>query len=189
VRRVCNADARLARESARYAKREPFQNLRAFRKEWQSMTLGHAAALALVGLVLTMKTWRADFFDDPDDRSPSRSVVISADNEDEAVEKAVAQMGEGMRVEFSRVVSRGIGNPPYHQYRRWAATYRSSRPSLILAPTRSPMSARDQARAVCDMPPRRTPEDPHTKGPPYGATTKIASRRKPHPGATCCNYV
>jgi hypothetical protein len=27
------------------------------------MTLGHAVALALVGLVLTMKTWRADFFD------------------------------------------------------------------------------------------------------------------------------
>ena len=153
------------------------------------MTLGHAAALALVGLVLTMKTWRADFFDDLDDRSPSRSVIICADNEDEAVEKAVAQMDETMRVEFSRVVSRGIRNPPYHQYRRWAASYRSSRPSLIVAPTRPPMSARDQARAVCDMPPRRTPEDLHTEGPPYGATTKIASRRKPHPGATCCDYM
>jgi hypothetical protein len=62
-----------------------------------------------------MKTWRADFFDDPDDRSPSRSVIISADNEDEAVEKAVVQMGEAKRVEFSRVVSGGIRNPTYHQ--------------------------------------------------------------------------
>jgi hypothetical protein len=36
-----------------------------------------------------MKTWRADFFDDTDDALPSRS-VIPADNEDDAVDKAVA---------------------------------------------------------------------------------------------------
>ena len=41
------------------------------------------------------KSWRADFFDDTDDTLPSRSVIISADSEDEAVDKAAALMGEG----------------------------------------------------------------------------------------------
>jgi hypothetical protein len=54
-----------------------------------------------------MKTWRADFFDDTDDALPSRSVFISADNEDDAVDKAVAQMGNAIRIEFTRVISRG----------------------------------------------------------------------------------
>jgi hypothetical protein len=45
---------------------------------------------------------------------------------------------------------------------------------------RFPTNAHGRARAVRDMPPRRTPEDPHTEGPPYGATTKIAPRPKPH---------
>jgi hypothetical protein len=53
------------------------------------------------------KTWRADFFDDPDDTSPSRTVIVSADTEDEAVDEAVAQMGEAVRVELIRMVSRG----------------------------------------------------------------------------------
>ena len=54
-----------------------------------------------------MKTWRADFFDDTDDALASRSVFISADNEDDAVDKAVAQMGNAARVEFIRMVTRG----------------------------------------------------------------------------------
>ena len=64
-------------------------------------------ARATCGLVSMKKTWRADFFDDPDDTSPSRSVIISADSEDEAVDKAVAQMGEAIFVGFTRMVSRG----------------------------------------------------------------------------------
>jgi hypothetical protein len=55
-----------------------------------------------------MKTWRADFFDDTDDALPSRSVIISVDSEDEAVDKAAAQMGDAVRVEFTRVIS--VGN-------------------------------------------------------------------------------
>jgi hypothetical protein len=51
------------------------------------------------------KTWRADFFADPDDTSPSRSVIISADSEDEAVDKAAAQIGDAVRVEFTHVIS------------------------------------------------------------------------------------
>jgi hypothetical protein len=58
------------------------------------------------GLV-PMKTWRADFFDDTDDALPSRSMIISADNEDDAVDKAVAQMIDAACVEFTRVVSTG----------------------------------------------------------------------------------
>jgi hypothetical protein len=54
-----------------------------------------------------MKTWRADFFDDPDDTSPSRSMIIYANSEDDAVEIAVAQMGAAVRIEFTRMVFRG----------------------------------------------------------------------------------
>jgi hypothetical protein len=51
------------------------------------------AMLALVSLVqITEATWRADFFDDTNDLSPCRSVIIAADCEDEAVDKAAAQM-------------------------------------------------------------------------------------------------
>jgi hypothetical protein len=52
------------------------------------------------------KTWRADFFRDPDDTSPSRSVIISADSEDEAVDKAAAQMGDAVRIEITPVPAR-----------------------------------------------------------------------------------
>jgi hypothetical protein len=58
--------------------------------------------------VFPVKTWRADFFDDTDDALPSRSVIISVDSEDEAVDKAAAQMGDAVRVEFTRVIS--VGN-------------------------------------------------------------------------------
>jgi hypothetical protein len=54
-----------------------------------------------------MKTWRADFFDDTDDALPSRSMIILADNEDDAVNKAAAQMIDAVCVQFSRVVSTG----------------------------------------------------------------------------------
>jgi hypothetical protein len=47
-------------------------------------------------------TLRADFFDDPDHTSPSRSVIISASSEEEVVERAAAQMKDAVRVEFGR---------------------------------------------------------------------------------------
>jgi hypothetical protein len=50
-------------------------------------------------------TWRADFFDKWDDTSPSRSVIISTNNEDEAVDKAATQMGDAARIEFTRTFS------------------------------------------------------------------------------------
>ena len=34
-----------------------------------------------------METWRADFFDNWDDRSRSRSITIAAESEEEAVER------------------------------------------------------------------------------------------------------
>jgi hypothetical protein len=53
-----------------------------------------------------MKTWRADFLDNWDDRSRSRSMMIFADNEDEAVAQAAAQMGNAARFQFVRVLSK-----------------------------------------------------------------------------------
>jgi hypothetical protein len=52
-------------------------------------------------------TWRADFFDSWDDVAPSRSVMIRADSEDEAVDQAAAQMGGAARIEFTRTFSKG----------------------------------------------------------------------------------
>jgi hypothetical protein len=49
-----------------------------------------------------MATWRADFFDYWDDTFPSRSMAIRADSEDEAVDKAAAQMAKAVRIEFTR---------------------------------------------------------------------------------------
>ena len=46
-------------------------------------------------------TWCVDFFDKWDDASPSRSMIISANSEDEAVDKAAAQMGDAVRIEFT----------------------------------------------------------------------------------------
>ena len=51
--------------------------------------------------------WRADFFDSWDDVAPSRSVMISANSEDEAVDQAAAQMGGAARIEFTRSFSKG----------------------------------------------------------------------------------
>jgi hypothetical protein len=53
------------------------------------------------------KTWRADFFDDPEDTSPSRSMIIYANSEDDAAEMAVAQMNDAIRIEFTRIIFRG----------------------------------------------------------------------------------
>jgi hypothetical protein len=61
---------------------------------------------APAGLV-PMMTWRADFFDDTDDALPSRSAIIWADSEDDAVDKAAAQIGDAIRIEFTLVISRG----------------------------------------------------------------------------------
>jgi hypothetical protein len=48
-----------------------------------------------------MATWRADFFDDWDDASaPSRSIILSANSDEEVVEEAKAEMGEAVRLEF-----------------------------------------------------------------------------------------
>jgi hypothetical protein len=54
-----------------------------------------------------MAIWRADFFDNWDDTLPSRSVTICADSENEAVDKAAAQLGGAARIEFTRTFSRG----------------------------------------------------------------------------------
>ena len=53
-----------------------------------------------------MPTWRADFFDGWDYALPSRSVTIYPDSEDEAVDKAAAQMGDAARIEFTRTFAR-----------------------------------------------------------------------------------
>ena len=81
-----------------------------YRAAMAGMTPRHAAALALLGLVIN-EHLACGFFYDPDDTSPSRSAIISADSEDEAVENAVAQMGVTTRVVFSRIVSREIRTP------------------------------------------------------------------------------
>jgi len=54
-----------------------------------------------------MPTWRADFFDGWDDLLPSRSMMIYADSEEEAVDEAAEQMGYAARVEFTRIFSAG----------------------------------------------------------------------------------
>jgi hypothetical protein len=48
-------------------------------------------------------TWCAKFFDNWDDRVPSRLMIIPANCEDEAVDKAAAHMGDAVHVDFSRV--------------------------------------------------------------------------------------
>jgi len=54
-----------------------------------------------------MATWWADFFDNWDDTFPSRSVMICANSEDEAVDKAAAQMGDAVQIEFTPAFSLG----------------------------------------------------------------------------------
>jgi len=58
------------------------------------------------------KVWQADFFDDRDDLIPSRSMTISAVNEEKAVARAAALMGASARVEFTRTIpKRKLGLP------------------------------------------------------------------------------
>ena len=40
-----------------------------------------------------MPTWRADYFDNPRDNSPSRSEIIVAENESDALHEARSKMG------------------------------------------------------------------------------------------------
>ena len=51
-------------------------------------------------------TWRADFFDNWNDTLPSRSLMISADSEDDAVDIAAVQLGDAARIEFTRTFSK-----------------------------------------------------------------------------------
>jgi len=50
-------------------------------------------------------TWCAGIFDNWDDALPSRSLMISANSEDEAVDRAAAQMGDAARIEFVCLMS------------------------------------------------------------------------------------
>jgi hypothetical protein len=47
--------------------------------------------------------WCAEFFDNWDDASPSRLIIVTAGSEEEAVDQAAAQMGSAARVDFVRV--------------------------------------------------------------------------------------
>jgi hypothetical protein len=40
-----------------------------------------------------MPTWRADYFDNPRDNAPSRSEIIVAENESDALHEARSKMG------------------------------------------------------------------------------------------------
>jgi hypothetical protein len=40
-----------------------------------------------------MPTWRADYFDNPRSNAPSRSVIIIAENESDALNEARSKMG------------------------------------------------------------------------------------------------
>jgi hypothetical protein len=47
---------------------------------------------------------RADFYDDSASMSPFRSVIISAANEEEAVDWAAAHIGNAARIEFTHEI-------------------------------------------------------------------------------------
>jgi hypothetical protein len=51
-------------------------------------------------------TSRADFYDDLEAMSPSRSMIISALSEEQAVGAATAMMGDAARTEFSHAIDR-----------------------------------------------------------------------------------
>jgi hypothetical protein len=57
-----------------------------------------------------MPTWRADYFDNPRDKAPSRSEIIVAENQSDALHEARSKMGsvcsraEVMRVEVTHKV-------------------------------------------------------------------------------------
>ena len=46
-----------------------------------------------LGRSATMPTWRADYFDYPKDNAPSRSEIIVAENESDALHEARSKMG------------------------------------------------------------------------------------------------
>ena len=46
-----------------------------------------------LGRSATMPTWRADYFDNPRDNAPSRSEIIVAENESDALREARSKMG------------------------------------------------------------------------------------------------
>ncbi len=50
--------------------------------------------------------WRADFYDNPEDSMPDRTKIIEASSEDEAVEIVVQKMGNAMRVDVVRTITR-----------------------------------------------------------------------------------
>jgi hypothetical protein len=66
------------------------------------------AVFALVPVPLP--TWRADYFDNPRDEAPSRSEIIVAENESDALHNARSKMGsvcsraEVIRVEVTHKV-------------------------------------------------------------------------------------
>lgn len=51
-----------------------------------------------------MATWRADYFDNRDDKMPTRSEYIEAKDESEAADKAAASMGSSVRVDVTRTI-------------------------------------------------------------------------------------
>jgi hypothetical protein len=60
-------------------------------------------------------TWRADFFKDWDDVSPSRSMIISANSDDEVVKEVVDEMGDAACVEIhSPNLLRALHEAPSH---------------------------------------------------------------------------
>jgi len=52
------------------------------------------------GYNCAMATWRANFFDDWDDLTPARSMIISGNSEEEIVEEAECGMRDAVRLEF-----------------------------------------------------------------------------------------
>jgi hypothetical protein len=50
-----------------------------------------------------MPTWRADYFDKARDRAPTRSVIIKAEYETDALDEARAKMGSACSAEVIRI--------------------------------------------------------------------------------------
>ena len=51
-----------------------------------------------------MPTWRADYFDKARDQAPTRSIIIKAENESDALDEARAKMGSAcFRAEVIRL--------------------------------------------------------------------------------------
>jgi hypothetical protein len=79
------------------------------RRLWGSETMiGDNGTIASVKALSMKKTWRADFFDNWDDASPPRSMMICAKSEDEAA----TQMGNAACVDFIRVPRVRDETPP-----------------------------------------------------------------------------